>query len=194
MKQMSSELVDREARKHSFISKETTLCCQISIQQLLFQSWQADRSALQQVSGVSQQHREVLTGEAGQRCTKNPHPQITGSAPTSCQPKITGNPLQFSVFCGVQLGRASQPRSLGTNVPQATTEQQHRCQMQEGSQATHKQSSVLSALFTLPGEGWEGPARQLAFTGNKAANTNIEGKKISCQNPASFPLYLISLI
>lgn len=66
--------------------------------------------------------------------------------------------------------------------------------MQEGSQATHKQSSVLSALFTLPGEGWEGPARQLAFTGNKAANTNIEGKKISCQNPASFPLYLISLI
>lgn len=161
MKQMSSELVDREARKHSFISKDTTLCCQISIQQLLFQSWQADRSALQQVSGVSQQHREVLTGEAGQRCTKNPHPQITGSAPTSCQPKITGNRFQFSVFCGVQLGRASQPRSLGTNVPKPPLSSNiaARCR----SEAKRLTSKALSSLLCSPSQERDGKVQPASW-------------------------------
>lgn len=84
MKQMSSELVDREARKQALyqstrhypagLASSTAPLPELPVQ-------------LQEGSGVSQQQGE---GRAGQRGTRNPHSCATGSESTYGQPKITG--------------------------------------------------------------------------------------------------------
>lgn len=89
MKQMSSELVDREERKHSLISKYTTSPCWISIQ--LISSARAPSAA----APGEWCHSAQGEGRAGHSGTRNPHSCATGAESTHGQPKIPGIQLEM---------------------------------------------------------------------------------------------------